>query len=143
MAAVMATGAVVNATQPFLFIGVLSQPASIERRSAVRETWMATASPEVAFKFVLYRVRTYNPHNLGSSPMPPLLRRQMLSKHGLLRSREFRHLACTPDCAQVHGYDNGPDTSRHNSHVLDHVRGCEHRRRRRRRRWKKLRRTAT
>ena len=57
-AAATAVGAGLNATQPFLFIGVLSQPASIERRGAVRETWMATASPEVVFKFVLYRVRS-------------------------------------------------------------------------------------
>ena len=47
-----------NAAQPFLFIGVLTHPNSTERRRAVRETWMAAASQEVDFKFVIYRVRS-------------------------------------------------------------------------------------
>jgi hypothetical protein len=46
-----------NATEPFLFIGVLSVPKSWERRNAVRQTWMQDAGPDVAVRFVLYEVR--------------------------------------------------------------------------------------
>ena len=52
-----AAGAALNATQPFLFVGVLTHPNSTERRRAVRETWVAAASPEVDYKFVHYQVR--------------------------------------------------------------------------------------
>lgn len=45
-----------NDTQPFLFVGVLSVPGSLERRQAARETWMITASREVAVRFVMYKV---------------------------------------------------------------------------------------
>ena len=55
-AAADAGGAALNATQPFLFIGVLTHPNSTERRRAVRETWTAAASHEVDFKFVHYQV---------------------------------------------------------------------------------------
>ena len=51
-------GALLNATQPFLFVGVLTHPNSTERRRAVRETWMAAASAEVDFQFVHYLVRS-------------------------------------------------------------------------------------
>jgi hypothetical protein len=73
-AAAAASSAGLNGTQPFLFIGVLSQPAAIERRRAVRETWMSTASPEVAFKFVLYQVRSQNPENLALDSLRALPR---------------------------------------------------------------------
>lgn len=51
-------GGGINVTnvEPFLFVGVLSVPHSYERRRAARETWMATASNEVAVRFVLYKV---------------------------------------------------------------------------------------
>ena len=45
-----------NSTQPFLFVGVLSIPESVERRRAARETWMGAASAEVAVRFVMYKV---------------------------------------------------------------------------------------
>ena len=48
-----------NITRPFLFVGVLSTPHSFERRHAVRETWMQTASEEVAVRFVMYKVQPY------------------------------------------------------------------------------------
>ena len=57
-----AAGAALNATQPFLFIGVLTHPNSTERRRAVRETWMAAASQEVDYKFVHYQVRSLSVH---------------------------------------------------------------------------------
>lgn len=47
-----------NASEPFLFIGVLSIPKSRERRNAVRQTWMQDAGPDVAVRFVLYEVGT-------------------------------------------------------------------------------------
>ena len=46
----------VSAAQPFLFIGVLSVPKSLERRHAVRQTWMQDAGPDVTVRFVLYEV---------------------------------------------------------------------------------------
>ena len=46
-----------SAAQPFLFIGVLSVPKSLERRYAVRQTWMQDAGPDVTVRFVLYEVR--------------------------------------------------------------------------------------
>jgi hypothetical protein len=45
-----------SAAQPFLFIGVLSVPKSLERRHAVRQTWMQDAGPDVTVRFVLYEV---------------------------------------------------------------------------------------
>ena len=55
-----AAGILPNATQPFLFVGVLTHPNSTERRRAVRETWMAAASPEVDYKFVHYQARSFS-----------------------------------------------------------------------------------
>ena len=59
-------GAMLNSAQPFLFVGVLTHPNSTERRRAVRETWMAAASQEVDFKFVIYRVRRISASNLAA-----------------------------------------------------------------------------
>ncbi len=53
-----------NATQPFLFIGVLTHPNATERRRAVRETWVAAASQEVDYKFVHYQARSQRLHPL-------------------------------------------------------------------------------
>jgi len=55
--AAVGAAALINATQPFLFVGVLTHPNATERRRAVRETWVAAASPEVDYKFVHYQVR--------------------------------------------------------------------------------------
>ncbi|KAL0018949.1 hypothetical protein WJX77_003320 [Trebouxia sp. C0004] len=42
------------ALQPFLFVGVLSVAGNAGRRTALRETWMATAPSSVVVRFVLY-----------------------------------------------------------------------------------------
>ena len=135
-----------NGTQPFLFIGVLSQPAAIERRQAVRETWMATVSPEVAFKFVLYQVRSRNPDTLDLQPTQIHVARRVASlrRRGLWRSQLMRcclAVALTLLCA--FGFAQRVARSPRVPRALKTVFGSLRRRRRRWLRWRRRRRTAT